>query len=60
MEITIRKAPDGVYDVWEGSFKKWLFSTAAPENLLSYLEDLKVPLTIKFVDAEVEEILAKK
>ena len=59
MEILIKKAKDGVYDVWNYGKREWLFSTLAPDNLFNRLADLKVPFTIKFIDAEIEEILAK-
>lgn len=59
MQIAIRKAPDRVYDVWEGDFDKWLFSTVSPDNLLSGLAEIRTPFTIKFFDAELEELKEK-
>lgn len=59
MDITIRRAKDGMYDVWEGDYERWLFTTGAPRNLLTYLDEMNLPLRIKFVDVEIQEILEK-
>lgn len=51
--IKIFKKKDMVYDVWDQTENKWLFSDVAPDNVFSRLSTLDFPFTIIFVDETI-------
>lgn len=49
MAIRIIKRQDGVYDAYDRASGKWLLTRSAPDNILSWLSELKL-VWVEFID----------